>query len=570
MILIFLAWVVLFFVVSLLGLTFYQIASRIVSKRLLPENIKWYEVFWLGIIFLILLLQIFSLFFPINKYFWVLILIINFIAFVFYLLGGRVSIGWFQKKFVERRNLLFFIILGAVILLSVCYNASRNVVWYDTYMYHLNAVRWVSYYKVVPGLVHIDSLYGFNSSFFLFGAMTDELFFTGKSSHIALSFLIVVIIVQWLYVIFLEKRVSLFERIFCLGTFPLLLHKAWANELPSLSTDLASLIIFFALSLFLISQTKIKHLILAGLGAILVSFKLSGLIAASFVFAFILLSAYRFGGKDKKDLRLIYFSVITFLLILAGFIVRNIFVSGWLFYPFPYFGNLYLPWSTSIENVSKSLWVIKAWARMPGVHHDIVANMTLIKWLVPWFENFKIQIEFKLFLLSLMALILTMSIEQIRKYLGNYIFSYSTLIIINITSLFFWFYAAPDLRFGQQYYWAFFATALYPLISYFLKSNGKRNWWVIYSLVFFLSIFMAEYFPKITEVPQILTLKKEESLPVDAIVASPPGENPPLILWVPVKGDQCGNSQLPCSTEKRKIRQIVPGDISKGFLPYFN
>src|SRR3989344_9346448 len=108
MIPIYLAWAGLFLVISLLGLNFYQIALRIVGKKLLPEHIKWYEVFWLGFIFLIFLLQIVSLFLPINKYFWVLILMISFFTVVYYFLGGRVLFGLFQKNLVKRKNLILF------------------------------------------------------------------------------------------------------------------------------------------------------------------------------------------------------------------------------------------------------------------------------------------------------------------------------------------------------------------------------------------------------------------------------------------------------------------------------
>ena len=138
---------------------------------------------------------------------------------------------------------------------------------------------------------------------------------------------------------------------------------------------------------------------------------------------------------------------------------------------------------------------------------------------------------------------------------------------ICVTSLAFWLYGAPDLRFGQQFFWVLFAISTFPIISYFISKYNKTAWIVIYLAILLFSLNMGEYFPHLTEIPEVLTLKSEESRPVKAIIASPEGEEPPLILWLPISGDQCGNSQLPCSTEKRVIKQRVPGDISKGFLP---
>jgi hypothetical protein len=49
-------------------------------------------------------------------------------------------------------------------------------------------------------------------------------------------------------------------------------------------------------------------------------------------------------------------------------------------------------------------------------------------------------------------------------------------------------------------------------------------------------------------------------------VALEEGQTPPLLVFTPVLGNQCGNSPLPCTPHVTGQRLRVPGDLSKGFL----
>lgn len=567
-------WVLGFVYIFFLGIFFLALSGRSYLKKA-KENIEWYEIFWIGFVFLICILQIYSLILPIRGIFW--LLSVSVIS-VFLVLQRKPTYELIRNTLNRIRNKQFnywlLFSLTTILVISISYNASRDVVWYDTQMYHLNAVRWAADYPAVPGLANIDSLYGFNSSFFLYGALTDTSYFTGKASHIALSLLLIVVMFQWLYVFFDKGKTGIFEKLFCLLTFPILLHKAWANELPSLSTDLAMGLVFFVFCLEIIRKGKFKEILVLGLGAVAAVFKLSALLIALAGLFFILASndTGNFQGFNLKDYLLrilrnknISIPLLLFVVILSGFMARNIIVSGWLFYPFPYFGNTNLPWAAPWEQVKLSSWVIKAWARMPGVHYSLVANLTFWDWFLLWFERNRNLLEFKFGLISILAIFTVMGSKNLKSLLKGRFLSYIWLVFINLIGIVLVFFLAPDIRYAYQYFWVLVAVSLIPILVNFLKANSQM-WLLLYLIVIALSFSVAGFFPRLSKKPTLFSLDAEGSKPVRALIASE-GEEPPLILWVPQAGDQCGNSQIPCSTEVRNLRQRVPGDISKGFLP---
>ena len=74
--------------------------------------------------------------------------------------------------------------------------------------------------------------------------------------------------------------------------------------------------------------------------------------------------------------------------------------------------------------------------------------------------------------------------------------------------------------------------------------------------------------------PHLFTFPYTQPQKLNRVVASPAGENPPLYIYMPAEDNKCGDSPIPCTPYAggllhvhQQIRQRVPGDLSKGFLP---
>jgi hypothetical protein len=117
---------------------------------------------WLGIIVISIALLTVSLFLPLSSIFsLVTILFISLVA-VFY----KKSIILNELKNIQSRLSPFWILIVSGILLSIAAFVSRRVVWYDTGLYHFQAIRWLSQFGVVPGLALLLHRFGFTSSWF--------------------------------------------------------------------------------------------------------------------------------------------------------------------------------------------------------------------------------------------------------------------------------------------------------------------------------------------------------------------------------------------------------------------
>lgn len=562
MLLILFAWVLFFCLVVSIGLGFHKLFVSLLKQG----NERYPDVFsafWWGMIGLIASLQIYSLFLPVN---WVGLVAMAVIGMASLIYAKDVVIKWREQlssfEYLSRRNIVIFFLIVLSLGLLV-YSASRKVTLYDTNLYHLNAMKWISDYPAVPGLANINTRLGINSSFFLFAALTDFWIYTNSSSHIALSLLLAVVSVQWIYTIFNPKS-SFITKIFCTTTMPVIFAGSWSSEVASLSTDLSMFVLFLVFCLYLLKKKGRDLLLLIGLSGLVLSFKLSGIFAIVIAMVYLgrnlLLST---GLLFRK--RLVVASLALVLFTAGGFMARNAVVSGWVLFPSP-IGKLGLSWSVPEAETKELSATIMAWGRSPGPGYKNSVNKKFLEWFPPWVHSIKGKVEYRLFILGALLFAVAFYFKSPKEIWRNLGLEWFLVLFLSMSSIFLFIAVAPMLRFGALFFWTFFFSASLPVFFHFRKWLREPRMLFIVSV--FMTLFVTGKSPSLKDIPVFRQIKKEESFQVRAVIASPEGETPELILWVPVKGDQCGNSQIPCGPEPVVVRQRKPGDISKGFLPY--
>ena len=575
MILIICAWIYYFLLSISLGAGLLKFLSSISGNSLNAQFSVFYK-FWFGFVFLIGLLQLISLFLPLST-----------TAFIIVALLGVLSALVNFKSFVNSIAIIYqrcftlkgFIALAVVmlILLVVAYSANKYVTHPDTFLYHFNAVKWAKDYPVVPGLVNLHNRLGFNSSFFLFAAFTEVGVYQGHSAHVALSFLMVACLIHWFLVI-ANPRELMAKRIFCMMTVVFLLyHIFYRMDIASLSTDYPTAVLTLVFCLVLLDRIDHKILLLLPLSAAIFSFKFSGMVAIGISVAmlagYFLLAknGYRELPTGKAQMRVLTASLALLCFIVCGFVVRNIIISGWLLYPFPV-GNLHLPWSVSKPYVQDMIDVINSYPKLPdGASAETIRNNGFFYWFVPWFNNFKQSAES--LLLTCSVLLLFWSVIQTSSF-GKFIYARLNILLLILfaaASLLLWFSSAPGLRFGSIYFYILFAGSVVLLYE---GSAFKR---ILKPFIFMVFIYqVAHEIPGfyMAEAPHLFTFPYTQPAKLNRVVASPAGEDPPLYIYMPAEGNKCGDSPLPCTPyaggllhSHQLIRQRVPGDLSKGFLP---
>lgn len=545
MLVIIFSWLVLGYAIYLIGRL--VLGGRIRKFLHVTETVRWYEYFWLGLVTVFGVLQVWSLFLPINTVA---------LIFVFALAGVSFFVSY-RSGFRFPKVNVRFVTVAAILLFGISYFASLSVGWPDTYGYHLIAVKWANLYKVVPGLANLYTRLGFNSSFFLFAAMVDNLILKDRSSHVALSLLTSVLALEFLWIFVKSKNKYL--KWFILLALPIFVEGIVHDvQVSSLSYDFAVLIIILAVCVELIENTKPSIIIASALSFMLVTVKLSGAFFAAGVVAFGLYKSIFLGKRSFLIL------ISTGTILLVPYLIRNIILSGWPLYPLPLF-RFNVSWAMPYERVAELFTVIKGWAIFGLGWHAIIGK-SFIEWFPLWFSQHMGSVDVRILFLAALLILASIPLKFLnRKTLGKNT-GLAICALASFASIFYLLYSAPDLRFGGIFFWVFFAS----VGSFFLvKLTGKIP--ILGKILTIFLVFLIPYGswpPRMDSYIMLRSIRWDQPGSRDIVRVSPKDGSPSFDVYVARSDSSCGNSELPCTSEvSNDFKEIVPGDISKGFAP---
>jgi hypothetical protein len=247
------------------------------------------------------------------------------------------------------------------------------------------------------------------------------------------------------------------------------------------------------------------------------------------------------------------------ILILIPWIIRNIILSGYLVYPnalisFP------VEWRIPTEEVVNLARKIRSWARLPGSSPDVVLGNW--NWIKPWSvrifskENiFDIFIPIILVFEGVMLLCLGVLKQKNKKS------SYALwlFLILPIVNLGFWFLSAPSLRFAGSSFWVL-GVGIFVLSVLGLCDFKKMKLFIFFNFIMIGFLGVGEQLPDLTQNIN----RRIQAVPVEQMEKFK--TNSGLILYVPEKGNQCWDYNLPCTPYPTSDLQLRDEkDISKGF-----
>lgn len=522
-------WLILFAAISLIGRLF--VSFGIFGLTNLSKTIEWYEYFWIGLFLVFGILQIWSFFLP-----------VNYIALIFILILSAVSLVILRKQIRIPKVSIFLIGLVFAILFVISYYASQPVGWDDTLLYHLNAVKWGSLYSMVPGLANLHSRLGFNSSFFLFASMIDNWFMAARSSHLALSTLAAVLSIEYIWI--LLKSTERHLKLFCLFTTPLIFFSIAKQEvIASLSPDFALLLLTLAASIEFLKKGRYSVLMAVFLSILLVTIKFSAVSFSAVMLPFIFL-------ENRKLWKWILGSG---TILIIPYLIRNIFLTGWLFYPLPFF-KFNVDWAVPEEQVKALYVVIQTWAKVPGPEWVKFVNSSFWEWFPYWFARNQGSVELKILAFAITLVLITPLIKIVGKKFIEFNKKMIYLSIISFISILYVFITAPDIRFGAVFIWIFFASVVSLYFSVLKWSINVKIFAILSSC---LLIFFTSWPIRLENKPILRSVRWETTWPTKNVNG----------ILIPLEQNLCGNSDLPCTPEENKIKERVSGDISKGFAP---
>jgi len=530
--------------------------------------------FWLGFFVVSTLAMFVSLFLPINL-----------LSLIIFFMLGAVGLPFFYKECKKAatqsdssEKKIFIFITFLVVFVITCLGAYSS--WpgtaYDTDLYHAQIIRWYNEYGTVPGLGNLHHRLAFNTSWLSLAALFDNGIWDGRSAWIMpiLSSSGVILYCLHELIFSLKNGIKLYALCILLwvgitvfGNFGDI-----SMSTPNLFYDcqvhiLIAIVIleaYYILSGYTgILSKKIIHdsaiLLMLSVGAFMIKpIGAVSLLFSGFLTLFLLV-------RNSKKTIFSWFIVFTpALCALAVWVTKNIFLSGYPLSPLPIFAMPF-DWAMPFKSVYTYYLELFAWPRMPGPNYWQVLDNGFFYWFIPWLKRYLSSIYFFVLavLPSLFSLLLWFFVARYAKTKKAFYF-----FIWTFSSILYWFRTSPDIRYGNGFFWVWLGTAflfLTPDGSHFEIANFWKSQKIRIAFFYFwgLGVLGGIGINIISPVRSLFFFGTVPSRPVKEYIVD---TVPPFSVWMPLEGDQTGNSPLPSTPYKpSNLEMREPGNLGKGF-----
>ena len=364
-----------------------------------------------------------------------------------------------KKALTAKRLLLYLSELCVISLLS-----ARVPDLADAYYYHIPTIEWVHRYGAVKGLASLMPALGFNGSLHSLSALVDwSVLGASTPLHTVSGYSMIILLLfstdrllsyDW------KKTCSYSMILNGISIILVLIGTAWISS-PVLDMPVTCLL-WTVLILWceIVEKNEpdppsyLPEMIqLCFFFVFAVTIKLSAAV-------FVLLAFYPayLMIKDHKILQ-VFEALGIGLLIAAPFLIRNVLISGWLLFPSSIPDLFDAVWKLPESLVNNITGYATRGSRDPGF-----LNRTDIPWVVQWFIGsslLKKLLYITTFLMFIAGIfyIFRQCIKKDENKNSAFLYYYSVLMI----GLVYWFFAAPDTRFGWFY---IFPVLVFPVCAW--------------------------------------------------------------------------------------------------------
>jgi len=550
------SWVMWLVVVTGVGLWLMRLACP--GERVTGSQLP--AAFWLGMCLVIGFLQLWHLLLPVDAVTMVLVVLAG--------LGGiaamrsQLSFEWPPVKVLAP---------VALLLLYLGHQASAVGNQYDTGLYHAQVVEWANQYAAVPGLANLHGRLAFNNVSLLFASLVDSGPWQGGGEHVSNG--VFILGLGWLAVTSIANRRTRGVVALAVVLLTPLSLMAFHADLRSFSTDAVTVAVILStlLTIYLLvsdlenpSETRLRALCAASMCVLMVAVKLSAL-----GFSLPALAVVAYVARARLNPRLVGLFALLVLLLGGGYAARGVVMSGYPLYPSTAI-SAPVQWRAPVEQAKAEA----AWVRHTARHPKYEVEP------VPWLRNWLVGLwrPFARLRLLLPLAIGVIAFAMALAIGGNPGAAFWWPAVPTIAGAVFWFYMAPSPRFGSAFAWCVAGLSVASLA----QAAGFRLYRALIGALVVLTIAPVAD-------PIFRALARGESpdqlgrLLLGIMVVAPPKQgywhpmpesitesystSSGLILRVPLKGDPCWRSELPCTPHPApNLRLREREDLGGGFV----
>jgi hypothetical protein len=398
------------------------------------------------------------------------------------------------------------------------------LIFYDTGLYHLQTFLWNSQFPVTLGLGNLHGRLAFNSTLFVIAPLDDRAGIGWISNLVVLVFVLISCYARLAVV----RRNSVEFWFLTLAIITLALWPQelfWVGVLNGDGFAAVLAVYWFSILISYPAKPQANLILLLLTAAFAVTVKLSA--APLMILALFMVWRHR----KAADIRL-YAAIGVAGVLLGLWLARGFLLSGCAVYPVPQTCVASLPWAVSRAQAAYELLGIKSWARTP---HRLDYDNVMGNWL--WVRDWSVRTlqdwSARLLLVGGIAGFLCV---LFGARIGRWMLMVAGALSV---SLAYWFFTAPDVRFGSGYLAAAgflgLSIACSAYFRYF-RSAAFVNRLTIEAIVVSMLIGAAG----LKNFGNSWTVKNP---PAFMMMTAPKGKS----VWVPQSGDQCWDHQLPCT-----------------------
>ena len=559
-----LTWVVLFLALSGLGFIGFRFC------RLSDSEVeRVFDAFWLGFVLLIATLQLWHLWAPIGLAAFVCIGTVG-------LTGAGIHAGVYGRLF-RKQPTAFFLGVGAlaVVALWLSNRAMGPIDPYDAGLYHLPTMKWISSYRIVPGLGNLHCRFAILSSYFAYLVWLDAIPWVYRAHTVAAGLLLMPALAQiTVSVLRLCRREKLHAydlmRMLLISPIVRLCFKRASSTSPDVAVFVFGTVVAWEMCRLLYDTGEnekardstcaflIVALSVCGI-SVKPSFAMLGTVAS--IVALAKLIAIWWVSAERRAVWLWLGRMAGIGLLVAGpFFARNVIASGYPIYPSTVF-SVNVPWLLPSHTPISEAQMIRAWCIIPGAPPEqVLANWN---WVLPWFKElvayWRLEVDIPLIFTAL-GLMVWLSRLSGKRGAGR---ANSDILFLAapLAALVFWFFTAPSPRFaGAAFWWLGGGTLTLAVRDHRGESNHVSG-----LAILLLSLVLAGGFHMKAE--RIVGPGSDGGFhPVPVVEMQTFETDSGLVMFVPKSGDQAWDAELPNTPYPQTGLELRrQNDLSSGF-----
>jgi hypothetical protein len=518
---------------------------------LVKLRFNWSINFFVGFAMLMAVVSIASIFFAIGFHLFLLTIAISLSLLLF---NYKHLLNYLEE--VSRNKIEIIFNFTLLIVLSI--GLSAEIKFNDSGFYHIQSIKWIREFPVIPGLGNIHGRFAFNSHFFTISSLFSFNYSIGNNSVLIYPLNAAAIVAFTNYLItkahsnFDRKEFLRFALYVSIVIIFLTLYPLWINT-PSpdiISSVLVVLsLVYFLESTFETTEKRIGVLSIFIFSAVVI--KLSSLFLA-LLFLPLLWKIDRI-ALLKNGVRIALIG--SFFLL--PFLVRNYFLSGYLVYPISAIDIFNVDWKILKPLVDAEKNWIEHWAKLPAFSPDQIKMLNTWEWVPDWWNSR--SIFFKILIGGNLLIPFSAFICLHKKKYNEFV-----LLVIIALNLIYWFVSAPDQRFVHGFLIFGFSLSLISVL--FLFKDWQMKLLTKPLVLIILTLFCLPGLPAINEEKlKLLTDHWLHPMSVHENTYSKHKTNFEFV--VPKEDKRCFDAQLPCMPEVNLNVEQRGDHILHGYRP---